>query len=192
MTDCGHGANPVVNAWLRGVSSGFFRFRFNEAGLAAPPIPKWLPYTTAGQPEDKRFLSATHVAGAQLKPDPQNVTVQVRGLDPVGGPFSTTNAPLANVFLEVTGLDPQDATVTVLPPHSSVSDANGQALFTGLPAVPLQITARKMGYRPASLIVTPNPATGAFPALPVINVVLQPTHLLVQLQSVYTNQTLYG
>ncbi len=180
------------NAWLRGVSSGFFRFRFNEAGLAAPPIPKWLPYTTAGQPEDKRFLSATHVAGAQLKPDPQNVTVQVRGLDPVGGAFSTTNAPLANVFLEVTGLDPRDATVTVLPPRSSVSDANGQALFTGLPAVPLQITARKMGYRPASLIVTPDPATGAFPALPVIDLVLQPTHLFVQLQSVYTNQTLYG
>ncbi|HAV64000.1 MAG TPA: hypothetical protein DCY13_16745, partial [Verrucomicrobiales bacterium] len=178
------------NLWFRGLPSGSYRFRANDTAGA---IPRWLPFTTAGTTNDHQLISSTHSASIMLEPEGQNVTVRIEGLDPASAdPFFDTQASLEGVYVEVEGLDPQDLSSVVLPKRTSVTGFNGEVLFTGLPAVPLRVTTKRMGYHSTTAILNPDPVSGAFPTPHTIPIVLKPTHLFVQLESIYTNVNAYS
>lgn len=177
-------------ALFAGLAGGFYRFRLNSP-TDGPANPQWLAYTNATAPPWPAVNRASAVQ-ALLKMVPQEIVVQVRGLDPTGpDPFFDQRALLSGMIVEVTGLDPRDVDTAVLPTRSGLTDEAGKARFTGLPAIPLRVTVKRHGYAQQAVVVHPDPVTGEFPASPwAVNVTLLPTHLFVLLRSPYANTNL--
>jgi hypothetical protein len=168
-------------AAFRGIASGWYGFRVNDAGFA-PPRPKWDPLLAGLASQPHSFLDKDHHANVRLKPQKQSLTVQVLGFDTVR---YLDQQPLEQMTVEVTGVDPLDPSRVVMPTQTSVTDENGRAVFTGLPAIAYRVVAKRVGYTPAETVVHPD-ATGALPPAS-LNAVLKPTNLFVVLGHPYTH-----
>ncbi len=184
-------------AQLLGIHSGFFRFLANSStdNPPVPPRPKWFAFASP----KTGFVGSTHVARLQLKPDEQNLLVKVVGFDPRSTTnnlalptANSSNAPLANVIVEITAVDPGDTSDAVLPTMTSVTDANGEVLFNGLPAVPLRYVLKRMGYVTRTNIIQPDLTTGLFTSPAQIKLFLKLNNLFVQLRSPYQVKAHYA
>lgn len=166
----------------RGLRPGFYRFRANESAGALAVRSRWLSHSSAGAPDDLKELTQAHSVTFLLEPVNQSLRVTTTGFDPVK---SAANQSLKDIFVEVTGLDPRDHSVAVLPTQSSVTDEAGQALFTQLPAIPYRVRAKRLGYEPLEQVVLPDAAGD----LPPVNLalIIRPTHLFVQSHHAYLN-----
>jgi len=143
----------------RGMRTGYYRFKANVDGT---PRPRWESYTTEGKTNDKTYLIKDHMANFMLKPGPlQDFTVVVKGFDPV---LNTPDVPLEGFFVEITGRDPSDPFSVVRPPETGITDTNGAVTFKNLPALPLGILTKKIGYGPRFTFV--NPTNAAADLLP--------------------------
>lgn len=140
---------------IRGSRTGFYRFEANLGGSARP---RWEAFTTSGTADDKTNLMKTHMANIMLKPGPlQDFDILVKGYDPQ---TDTPDTPLKNIYVEIEGLDPAFTDSVVLPARTGLTDTNGAVIFKGLAALPMRITAKKMGYLKEVITITPVPATG--------------------------------
>ena len=184
-------------AQLLGIHSGFFRFLANSTtgNPPTPPRPKWFAFASP----KTGFVGSTHVARLQLKPDEQNLRVKVVGFDPRSTTnnlalptANSSNAPLANVIVEITAVDPNDSSDAVLPTMTSVTDANGEVLFNGLPAFPLRYVLKRLGYVTRTNIIRPDLTTGLFTSPTPIKLLLKINNLFVQLRSPYQVKAHYA
>lgn len=177
---------------FNGVGSGFYRFLVNDPGIGTHQ-PGWMAFSSVGTQDDKTFLGSSHTADIKLEPRTQPLRIHVRGFDPVtGNPAAAMNVALPGVIVDVTGLDPRSANDDVLPTQSSLTDQDGNVLFTGLPPIPLRVEVRRMGYTTSTQIIMPD-AAGNLPANPVdVALLLMPTRIEVSLASVYTNRNMHS
>lgn len=169
----------------RGLRPGFYRFRANEPSGALAVRSRWLSHSSAGAPDDLKELTQAHSLTFLLKPVNQSLAVTATGFDPVR---SAANRPLKDIFIELTGLDPRDHSMAVMPTQSSVTDETGQALFSQLPAIPYRVRAKRLGYQPFEQVVVPDPAGDLAPVN--LSLTIQPTHLFVQGRHAYQNSNL--
>lgn len=167
-----------------GALPGFYRFRANDA---ADGMPRggWEDYSTLGKVDDLRLLSQAHAANIMLKPLPQDFTVEIRGFDARKGPMGQAGQKLENIYVEMTGVHPDDHTRLVVPPRTGITDADGQVKFRELWAIPWRVRVKHAGYVPIEMVIQPN-ASDSLPASPFVQqAALQPTALNVVLSSVY-------
>lgn len=160
----GGGDTPIVrilptdaegSVVFRGMKAGYYRFEANSPATR----PRWESFTTVGDPDDLKPLTKAHAANFLLKPIPQTLSFHVSGFDPV----TEAVDHLEGFYVELTGLDPDDDTVEVVPPRTGVTDASGIVEFTGLPAIPWRAKTKRLGYDPAEEFVYPHAVTGDFP-----------------------------
>lgn len=94
------GTNGLVV--FRGMQTGYYRVTANDADDSAQRLVKWEDYTTEGKPADLRHVEKPHMARVLLKHEPQTLTIQTRGYDPVK---DLNNQVLKGVLVELVGLD---------------------------------------------------------------------------------------
>ena len=172
---------------FRGMRSGFYRFRVNDAGDGAPRG-YWAPYSTEGTALDKKLLQQPYMANALLKPVPQAMTVQVNGYNPALNHFGG----LQKTYVELTGIDPRDATSELVPTRTGFSDTNGIVNFTGLPAIPWRVTVKRLGYSITNVMVNPD-ANGALPSTVTVDplvLLFNQLHVTLRADGYDTNQPL--
>jgi hypothetical protein len=147
-------------ATLQGMPDAYYRFRANQGGSARP---KWLAFSTEGQPADKAFVTQYQSVRIGLKPEAQEITFTVRGLRPAHTDrFTDTNQPLTGVYVELTGVD-FDATGNMselVPTRTGVTDQDGEVTFRGLPAISWFARTKRLGYWPYEAAINPHPTTG--------------------------------
>ncbi len=166
---------------IRGSRTGYYRFDANAAGSVRP---RWLSYTTSSTTNDKRYIIKSHMANMMLKPGPlQDLDVAVFGYDPIA---DADDEPLANVYVELEGLDPANPQSVVLPARTGLTDTNGLVLFRDLPALSYRVTTKKMGYEPTRTILQPTNATADLLPNPLmVNITNRPSVLKIDLLTPY-------
>ena len=172
---------------FRGMQSGFYRFRVNDVADGTP-LAFWEPYSTEGTALDKQLLQQPYMANALLKPIPQDMTVQVNGYNPILNHFGG----LEKTYVELTGIDPRNGTSELVPTRTGVTDTNGMVEFTGLPAIPWRVTAKRLGYSITNLMVQPD-AAGNLPATVTIDpfvMLFNQLHVTLRADGYDTNQLL--
>jgi len=170
---------------FRGALAGYYRFRINSGSDGAVK-PKWEAYTTEGTGNDRKLLTQPHLLNMLLKPMPQDLTIEVRGFNPKAGPDGTANAPLGEVYVELSGVDPANLSSEVVPVRVGTTDSEGNITFKGLPGIAWKIRAKKLGYEPSEIVVSRDSLSGLLPADPVVvNLTFRQTSLRAVLSSVY-------
>lgn len=137
-------------AILHGAIDGHYVFTVNHP-VSGSPRARWESFVSP-----RKALHGPHLTLALLKPVPQTMTVNVKGFDPTLGMAGMSNQPLRNIYVEFEGLDPADTNSVLIPTRTGVTDANGNAEFTDLPAIAWRATAKRFGYVPATATVFPN------------------------------------
>jgi hypothetical protein len=176
---------------FRGMSSGHYRFVANSGGAARP---KWIAHENVAPAGAKPLLTGAHMANLLLKAQPQELHVQVTGYNPV---TLVSGQGLTNFFVELTGLDPLNTNRVIVPTRTGVTEVNGRVKFDLLPAIAWRITAKKLGYNPATQIVFPNASGDFIPGNSTGNPVVLaagyiPTHLYVNSQTPYRDSELFN
>lgn len=170
--------NTSGTTYARGLQSGWYRITVSRAG-----------YETQSEPAAgvlPLYLDKGHAVMALLKPQPQRVTVKVRGYDAVK---QIDAAPLAGVTVEITALAWDDDRA-VLPPIVETTNESGEVKFDILPPLRYRVVAKRLGYAPAQAVLDPAQiANGAYPDVP-LSLTINPTSLKVELPSPYLRQSL--
>ena len=147
---------------FRGMQEGWYRFRANHPNDGNART-RWKFHETNGTPSDLTRLEQAHMASFLLEPaDPgQNLNVKVTGFDPRFP--EQANRELRDFWVEVTGVDPNPAVLTVpltypvlIPTRTNATNNLGEAFFNNLPAIGYKVTVKKMGYVMAEETILPD------------------------------------
>ena len=163
-------------ASIAGAVRGYYTFRFNDG----PGHPKWEIYA----PTNRTLLMSDHLAYARLKPIPQDMSVRVVGFDPKAGTNGLPDQPLDGIYVELEGVGAAPSNEVVVPVRVGVTTNTGLTKFTGLPAIPWRVVARRFGYAPSTNFIYPG-SGDILPGTNEVSVPIEPTTLDVNLHSVY-------
>ena len=156
-----------------------------------PARPKWLAFSSAGLPVDKVQVTQTHSVRIGLKPDPQDITFTVLGLNPAQPDrFFDTNQPLPEVFVELTGVefDTLGRRTKLVPTRTGVTDANGNVTFRGLPAISWIVQTKKLGYWSTEAAINPHPTSGELVDTHTLRPALRSNKLFLTLEHPYVDR----
>lgn len=177
---------------LPGQPAGHYTFRFNHFDDGTPLI-----YYNSLSNTTKNKLEKPHTVVAQLLSIKQTLKVTVTGPDPVIPEAGAV--PLKNVFVELTGVNPDftppsgfdpladdlfNYAIPVLPTFVGKTDEFGEATFENLAPTKYIVDARKFGYMGPQTLVSPD-ASGALPATHPHGLDLEPVLLEVFITSPY-------
>jgi hypothetical protein len=145
------------NAHFRGFEAGYFQFSVNEASDSPHVWYESWPNPTGRTPFTR--LDTDHMLSALLKHKPQELTIQVRGFDPVGRMILS----LDGATVELTGLG-TDKILRIVPTRTSNTDKDmaGRVTFFDLPPIPWEVKVKLLGYDVLTEIIEPN-AAGTLP-----------------------------
>lgn len=132
---------------IRGMKGGEFELETNSQAVGGHR-PGWETCIT-----NRQRFSASQIASVMLKHTPQTVKFSVKGYDPVE---DEDDQPLENVWVEITGVHPDDDSIQLVHPQSALTDASGMIAFSNLNAIHWKVTTKKLGYRPAEHTITPD------------------------------------
>jgi len=172
-------AGPAGDATLVGMKEGFYTFRVAQTG--------WEPLSYTPPPNsgmiivgDKVRLNRYHFGSVFLKPIKRNLSVTVKGHDPVK---DKPGLPLKGMTVKLTGIDFADDDLTLVPTQAALSAEDGAFTFQDLAPIRWKVEVGRLGYVPKRVFVPPNPA-GAFRP-ETIDVELEPTKVKVVIASPY-------
>jgi len=169
----------VGDATLVGMKDGFYTFHVTRTGwepLSYTPPPNAGFVTVGG----KVRLIRSHYGSVFLRPVKQDLSVTVKGYDPVK---EEANRPLKGITVKLTGVDFTDDTVTLVPPQSIITGEDGTYKFEKLAPIRWKIEAGRMGYAAVTSLVSPN-ANGTFQPQ-TLELQLKPTKVKVVVASPY-------
>ena len=175
---------------VRGVAPGFYQFHANHPADGMTAL-RWLPFSSSAV---KPQLLKSHSANIQLKPDDQDLTVIVRGFDPAKPPNGLPDQPLANIYVELTGLHPGDHDQVLVAARTGITDFEGKVTFHDLAPFHWRVRTKRMGYQPTEEILQPDPNIGGLLAPnseKTINVQLSGTKLITEIDSIYRNRDIF-
>ena len=174
-----------------GLRAGVFSFVVNEGGNRRSG---WESISL-----DAEQVSDTRLLAALLKPVPQELTVSVRGFNPVN---EQENALLQGIVVEAEGVHPDDTSLVLLPTQTGVSGVRkvgdaawdntmvGKVKFTGLPAIPWQLTGKRLGYNPGQYLVGVDGDDKLTSTAVTLNMELQSTQITVLIETPYRDPEL--
>ncbi|MGK0188343.1 MAG: hypothetical protein ACI9R3_004135 [Verrucomicrobiales bacterium] len=115
--------DPNGTVTVRGMQGGEFELEINDSAVGGHR-PGWETCVT-----NRKRLSASQIASVMLKHNPQTVTILAKGYDPVR---DEDDQALENIWVEITGLHPDDNSIVLVHPQSALTNAAGMVSFGNL------------------------------------------------------------
>lgn len=191
------------HASFRGVRSGYYEFRINNAldAGASGRQEKWLhlPKGASNPRTPRQRLLQSHQLNAMLQPVAQGMRVRVLGFDPV---TSADDVPLSGTTVEITGLEVipglgGPVRRTILPTRSGVTNDDGEVVFSKLPNVVYRLEAKRLGYDRFETYIDPAAHGGCLPGDPIgapydVSLAYHPTHLFLTALHPYEEEDIFN
>ncbi|MBI4664035.1 MAG: carboxypeptidase regulatory-like domain-containing protein [Verrucomicrobia bacterium] len=167
------------DATLAGVKEGFYTFKVTKTGWE--PLP-YTPPPNSGMivVGNKVRLNRYHFGSVFLRPIKQDLSVTVKGYDPVK---DKPDLPLKAMTIKLTGVDFANDNLTLVPTQAAVSSQAGTYTFGNLAPIRWKVEVGRLGYVPKHVFVSAD-ANGALPAQ-TLNVDLEPTKVKVVIGAPY-------
>lgn len=172
--------------------AGTFTFSINEGAAARPG---WGSVYSQGEaPLNGHSLDKPHMANVLLKPAERELLVTVKGYDPV---TEQENVPLEGVYVELTGVHPEDHGRELVPTRTGASGVRkeadqywdntmaGKVRFRHMPPIDWRVDGKRLGYKKSTVHVTAQADGTLSDEELTVTMQLQPTRLTVVLESCY-------